>query len=81
MDEKLRRYEINVLQPAAEEAAETAIDAHGPEGCDAEMAYDFIREVWGEQDRPEVAYLPETMPQEFAELFAEALRFEQRKRQ
>lgn len=74
-------YETTILQPAAEEAADAAIDAHGPEGCDAEMAYDFIRELYEEQDRAEAAYLPEKMPAAFVPLFEEALRAEQKERQ
>lgn len=73
-------YEANILRPAAAEAAECAIDVHGPDGCDAEMAYEFIRELWLEQDQPDAEYLPEQMPKAFAALFAEAYEAEKRNR-
>jgi hypothetical protein len=66
-------YENDILGPAAVQAAEAAIDVHGPEGCAAERAYIYIRDLWLEEDRPQAEYLPEQMPAEFAELYAEAL--------
>jgi len=63
-----------ILLAAAKEAA-AATDAHGA-GYEpaAEMAYDFIREIWLEVDEPAAAYLPEEMPTEFEAAYEAALR-------
>jgi hypothetical protein len=73
-------YETDVLQPAATAAAEAAIDAYGPDGCEAELAYIYIRDLWLDDTKPQAEYLPERMPAAFAALYAEALIAERRTR-
>ena len=65
----------DILMAAAKEAAEAATDAHGA-GYEpaAEIAYDFIREIWLEVDEPAAAFLPEEMPTEFEAAYEAALR-------
>jgi hypothetical protein len=53
------------INEAAEAAAESAVEAHGAEVPSAEMAWEFINELYdsGEIERP--AALPQFLPRQF----------------
>jgi hypothetical protein len=53
------------INDAAEAAAESAVEAHGVEVPSAEMAWEFINELYdsGEIERP--AALPQFLPRQF----------------
>jgi hypothetical protein len=70
----IRVYE-DILKAAAKEAAEAATDAFG-RGHEppAHVAYNFISQLWYDEDDPSLVYLPVTeMPPEFEAAYKAAL--------